>query len=381
MRLREIPALFMRGGTSNALVFLARDLPGDPEARDRIILSAMGSPDPYGRQLDGMGGGISSLSKICILAPASRPDADVDYTFGQVSVSASLVDYGGNCGNMSAAMGPAAIDLGLIHTPPDGDTVVRIHNTNTGKIIVSHFPVRDGGLAPTGDLAIDGVAGTAAPIRLAFLEPGGTKTGALLPTGRPVDMLELPDGRSVRASLVDAANPCVFVEAAALGKTGAESPDLLEADQDFMEVMEQLRCAGAVLMGMSADLAAAAGMPSIPKVAIVAAPLDSTTLSGRILSAAEVSLVVRMISMERPHRAVPITGAVCLAMAARTPGTLPNLACAAASGPLTIAHPSGTILVDGDVDTSGPSPRAISGSVFRTARKLFSGKVHYLSQD
>lgn len=381
MRLKEIPALFMRGGTSNALIFLESDLPAEQPRRDAIILSAMGSPDPYGRQLDGMGGGISSLSKICILAPPSRGDADVDYTFGQVSVGEAVVDYGGNCGNMSSAVGPAAIDLGLIPPPPDGEAVVRIHNTNTGKIIESHFPVCDGRLAPLGDLAIDGVAGTAAPIRLAFLDPGGTKTGALLPTGRAVDRLDLPDGGTVEASLVDAANPCVFVAAAELGKTGAEAPEALEADAAFMARMEAIRLAGSVAMGMTSDLAAAAAMPSIPKVAIVAAPIDSSTLAGHPLRAEGVSILVRMISMERPHRAVPITGSVCLALATRTPGTLPHRFCTSPNGPLSIAHPSGTILVDGEVDTSGTVPRAVSGSVFRTARKLFTGVVHYLAED
>ncbi|MGI3166997.1 2-methylaconitate cis-trans isomerase PrpF family protein [Pseudooceanicola sp. 200-1SW] len=380
MQLKEIPALFMRGGTSNALVFLREDLPADAGARDAMILSAMGSPDPYGRQLDGMGGGISSLSKICILAPPSRADADMDYTFGQVSVGAAVVDYGGNCGNMSSAVGPAAIDLGLIPPPPDGQTTVRIHNTNTGKIIAAHFPVRGGRLDPAGDLAIDGVAGTAAPIRLAFLDPGGTRTGALLPTGRAVETLTLPDGRAVRASLVDAANPCVFVAAADLGKTGTEDPEALEADAGFMAAMEAIRCAGSVQMGLTADLAAAAALPSIPKVAILAAPQDSRTLAGAVLPAGEVSILVRMISMERPHRAVPITGSVCLALACRTPGTLAAEACTSTEGPITIAHPSGTILVDGEVDTSGAVPRALSGSVFRTARKLFTGVVHYTAE-
>lgn len=381
MQLKEVPALFMRGGTSNALIFLQCDLPEEPQARDQVILSAMGSPDPYGRQLDGMGGGISSLSKVCILAPPSRDDADLDYTFGQVSVGDALIDYGGNCGNMSSAVGPAALDLGLIACPPDGEATVRIHNTNTGKIIESRFPVCAGQLEPGGDLAIDGVAGTAAPIRLSFLDPGGTKTGALLPTGRAVDRIELPDGRVVHASLVDAANPCVFVDAADLGKTGAEDPGTLEADTEFMAAMEAIRCIGSTRMGMTADLHAAAAMPSIPKVAIVAPPMDCTTLAGKVVPAGKVSVMVRMLSMERPHRAVPITGSVCLALACRTPGTLPHKFCTTTKGPITISHPSGTILVDGDVDTSGEAPRAVSGSVFRTARKLFSGTVHYVAED
>lgn len=376
MSLKSVPASFWRGGTSNALVFRAEDLPAIRADWDPILLAAMGSPDPNGRQLDGMGGGISSLSKICVLAPPSREDADVDFTFGQVPVGPGPVDYGGNCGNMISAVGPAAIDLGYVAFPPDGTARVRIHNTNTGKIIVSHFPVRDGAAEAEGALAIDGVAGTAAPIRLEFLAPGGAKTGRLLPTGSPSDVLATPDG-PVRTSLVDAANPCVFVTASDLGKTGAEAPEALAKDVAFMRRMEDIRRAGSVRIGLAADLEAAGRIPSIPKVAIVASPVDATSLSGAMIAAEEVSLMVRMLSMEQPHRAVPITGSICLALAARVPGTVVAEVCSTASGPLTFSHPSGTILVDAEAAERGGQWEAISGSVYRTARKLFSGAVFY----
>ena len=376
MTLRDLPAAFWRGGTSKAVVFRIEDLPPDRADWDSILLAVMGSPDPNGRQLDGMGGGISSLSKVCVIGPPTRADADIDFTFAQVPIGPGPVDYGGNCGNMISAMGPAALDLGYLPAPPDGMAQVRIHNTNTAKVIVSHFPVEGGAAITEGDLAIDGVAGTAAPIRLEFLEPGGAKTGRLLPTGVPADTLSI-SGRTIRASLVDAANPCVFVDAAGLGLTGAEQPDDLAANAGFLAVMEESRCAGSVQMGLASDLASAAAIPSIPKVAIVAAPTGAILLSGHHLSADKVSIMVRMLSMEQPHRAVPITGSICLAIAARIPGSVPAGLCASAEGPLTISHPSGSTLVDARVVDVEGQPVAQSGSVFRTARKLFSGQVHY----
>ncbi|PKQ10748.1 MAG: PrpF family protein [Alphaproteobacteria bacterium HGW-Alphaproteobacteria-1] len=377
MALRKVPALFMRGGTSKALVFHVRDLPADRKDWGPIFLAAMGTPDLNGRQLDGMGGGVSSLSKVCVLGPSGRTDADVDYTFVQLGVNRPDVDYAGNCGNMSSAVGPAALELGLLPPPADGDAAIRIHNTNTGKIIVSRFPVADGLLACKGDLAIAGVAGRAAPIRLEFLDPGGAKTGKLLPTGNAIDTLGLPDGGEVRASLVDAANPCVFVEAYDHGKTATEMPDALAGDAAFMDRMEQIRRAGSVRMGLTANLEEAGGMPSLPKVAIVARPAKATTLSGEEIPASDMSLNIRMLSMEQPHRAVPITGAVCLAVAARIPGSIPNAVSAAGDDAITIAHPSGTIMVNAEVELAGGSPRAVNGAIFRTARTLFSGFVHY----
>lgn len=378
MPLQRLRAVFMRGGTSKALMFRKDDLPADPAQWDAIFLAAMGSPDPHGRQLDGMGGGLSSLSKVCVVGPPSRPDADVDYTFAQVSVDAALVDYSGNCGNMSSAIGPFAVEEGLVAAPGDGEAVVRIHNTNTSKIIIARFPVADGALAAEGDFELDGVAGTAAPIKLEFVEPGGAKTGRLLPTGAARDMLDVPGLGRVAASCVDAANPCVFVAAEALGKTGVELPDALERDPEFLAHMEQIRLAASVRMGLAADLAAAAKIPSIPKVAMVAAPRESPTLSGRALAADETDIVIRMISVGQPHRAVPITGAVCLAVAARTPGTLPHALRRNAEGPIRIGHPSGTILVDAAVGqgTDG-APKAQNGAVFRSARRLFEGAVVY----
>jgi 2-methylaconitate cis-trans-isomerase PrpF len=297
-----------------------------------------------------MGGGLSSLNKVCVVGPPSRSDADVDYTFAQCAVKEARVEYGGNCGNMSAAIGPFAVEEGLVACPADGDAVVRIHNTNTGKIIVARFPVEQGALVATGDLAIDGVAGTAAPIRLEFLKPGGAKTGQLLPTGNAVNVIE-----GIEASCIDAANPCIFVTAEALGKTGNESPQELDADAPFLARMAAIREAGAQLMNIP-------GSASVPLVAMVSP------------GGGETDIQVRMVSMGQPHRATPITGAVCLALACRVPGSLPHRLCASKVGPIRIAHPSGVTMVDAGLNATG---EAEYGAVYRTARRLFEGNVVY----
>ena len=376
---RRIPAVFMRGGTSKAVVFKRGDLPEDLADWDAIFLAVMGSPDPNGRQLDGMGGGLSSLSKICIVGPSSRADADVDYTFAQIAVKEASVDYSGNCGNMSSAIGPFAVEAGLVAAPRNGEAMVRIFNTNTGKVIISRFPINDGVPETEGDLAIDGVAGTAAPIRLEFTDPGGTKTDRLLPTGHATDILDVPGLGPIEASLVDAANPCVFVAAETLGKDGTELPDALEADATFLARMEDIRCAASVAMGIASDLSSARTIPSVPKVAIVAAPRPTPTLSGRQLGSAEMSLMIRMISIGQPHRAVPATGAVCLAIACRIAGSIPNRLSTAGERPIAVAHPSGVILVDAAVERADdPSrARAVHGALYRTTRRLFEGHVLY----
>lgn len=362
---QRLRAVFMRGGTSKALMFRREDLPEDRAAWDAIFLSAMGMPDPHGRQLDGMGGGLSSLNKVCVVGPPSRADADVDYTFVQLSVKDAIVDYSGNCGNMSSAIGPFALEEGIVAAPDDGEAAVRIHNTNTGKIIIARFPVVDGLLAADGDLALDGVAGTAAPIRLDFVEPGGAKTGRLLPTGAPVDVLDVPGFGPVEVSCVDAANPCVFVRASDIGMSGAEAPTDLDKDALFLERMEAIRLAASVRMGLAADVEAARAITGIPKVAMLSAPAD-------------MDIGVRMISVGQPHRAVPITGAVCLAVAARVPGTIAQQLCRSTSGPIRIGHPSGSIMVDAEVQQGADDEaKALFGAVFRTARRLFEGHVVY----
>ena len=378
-----LPAVFVRGGTSKAIVFHARDLPapespGDTSAWVPILLAAMGSPDPSGRQLNGMGGGLSSLSKIAIVAPSAREDADVDYTFGQVAIGAENVGFRGNCGNISSAIGPFAVDEGLV--PATGDTAtVRIFNTNTGKIIVSRFPLVNGRAAVAGDTRLDGVSGSGARIELNFLEPGGAATGRLLPTGNSVDRLTLSDGREIAASLVDAANPVVFIAAESLGLSLTETPDALTADPVFMRAAEDIRQAAALAMGLVTTLdEARTTVTNLPLVGVVAPPVASTLLDGRPLPAEEVDISTRMVSAGQPHKAVPLTASMCLAVAANIPGCIVAEAVRRrpdAGGEIRIGHPSGVMSVASDVVERDGEVVAKHTTVFRTARRLMEGRV------
>lgn len=373
----RLRAAFIRGGTSKALVFHARDLPAERAEQERIFLAAMGSPDRYGRQLDGMGGGVSSLSKVCIVGTPSLPGADVDYTFVQVQVKEARCDWSGNCGNMSSAIGPFAVDEGLVPRPADGMTTVRIHNTNTRKIIHSTFEVRDGRSVERGELQIPGVDGGGAPVRLDFLQPGGATTGRLLPSGRPLDTLEVAGLGGMRVSMVDAANACVFVDAAELGLSGTELPDALDADAAVLRKLADIRLHASVAMGIAADLAAARRTPLVPLVGFVAAPCDSLTLDGERVLAQDCDLVVRMISNGQPHRALPLTGALCTAVAAQIDGSVvQRVARVRRSGPLRLAMPSGVLTVDAAVRSAPEGWHAEHGSFYRTTRRLFDGFVH-----
>lgn len=375
MAQRRIPAVFMRGGTSKGLIFHARDLPPPGADRDAVLLAAMGSPDPFRRQLDGMGGGASSLSKVCIVGPPTHPQADVDYTFGQVGIELGLVDYGGNCGNMSSAIGPFAVEEGLVPAPADGEAVIRIHNTNTGKLITARFPVRDGLPVTTGDFALDGVAGTAAQVRLDFLAPGGSKTGALLPTGHAADRIDLPGLGPVEVSLVDAANPMVFISAQSLGLTGTELPDEIGSNTAVMTRLEAIRRRASVMMGLAVDEAAAALLISIPKIVMLSPPQAAVTLSGQQLGTQDADITARALSAGQPHSAIPLTGALCLAAAIRVPGSVAARLAAGADGAIRIAHPSGTISVDAATETRDGQTLILHATVLRSARRLFEGRI------
>jgi len=368
----RIPAVFVRGGTSKGVFFHARDLPQDPAERDRVILHALGSPDPYGRQLNGMGGGLSSLSKAVIVAPSKRDDADIDYTFAQVSVDRPVVDFIGACGNLSAAVGPFAVDEGLIEVP-DGEALIRVHQVNTGKIYEARFQVAGGTAVEEGDFAMPGVGGVGAKITLDYLDPGGAITGALLPTGRVRDEIEIDGLGRVEASLVDATNAVVFLDAADLGYRATERPEALDADPVFMARMDEARRKGAVLMGL-ANRPEDASLAS-PKVGIVAPPAAFTALDGRDYAEDDMDLSARVISMENVHRAVPGANGMCIAAAARIEGTVPNrVACKGA--PIRIGNPSGVLPVDADVSRDpdgGWNVRAIT--VYRTQRRLMEGAV------
>ncbi len=380
MSQRKIPATFMRGGTSKAIVFNREDLPEDRAEWDAIFLAALGSPDPNGRQLDGMGGGISSLSKICVVGPSSRPDADVDYTFAQVAVDRGIVGYGANCGNMSSAIGPFAVDEGLVEAN-GSEALVRIYNTNTKKIIHSRFALDSGMAAVEGDFKLPGVGGTGAPVRLEFRDPGGAGTGKLLPTGNVVDRIDVTGMGAVEASLVDAANPCVFVLAEALGLSGTEGPTAIDAMKDVMVSLEAVRARAAVLMGIARTPDdATRKSPSIPFIGMVAPPKDAVTLAGATLAAADGDLTARMLSSGNTHRALPLTGALCTAAAARIEGTLVHRVtrpAGDADADIRILQPSGILPVACTVRRSnaGGGWVAEQAAVYRTQRRLFEGRV------
>jgi 2-methylaconitate cis-trans-isomerase PrpF len=368
-----IPAIFMRGGSSKGVFFHARDLPADRAARDAIFLNVLGSPDPYGRQLDGIGGGISSLSKAVIIGPPTHPDADVDYLFAQVAVDKPVVDWSSNCGNLSSAVGPFAVDEGLVRVA-DEEALVRIHQVNTKRIIHARFPVRGGKAVTAGDFTMAGVSGSGARIRLDFLAPGGGATGRLLPTGNVQDTLH-HEGRAYAVSLIDAANACVFLDARDLGLTGTESPDAIEADPARMALLDTLRRQAGVMMGLAAS-PEAVGL-ALPKIAVVAPPAVYHALDGAGFTADTHDIAVRMISMERAHRAVPLTGAMCLGVASRIPGSLPHRLAGppARADETRVANPSGILSVGAEVHQKPDGWFAESAVVYHSARRLMQGAV------
>ncbi len=375
----SLPAVFMRGGTSKAVMFHQRDLPAERAEWDRLFLGAMGSPDPYGRQLNGMGGGISSLSKVCVIAPSARNDADVDYTFAQVQIREPRVYYRANCGNMSSAVGPFSMDEGLVRGDGDAATV-RIYNTNTKKLIHATFPLRDRKPRYDGDLVIPGVAGSGAAVRLDFIAPGGATTGKLLPTGHPVDMLDVPGVGKIAASMVDAANAGVFVRASDLGLTGTELPEQLDANTDLLARLQAIRQCAAVAMGIAGDMAEAATIPGVPMIGFVAPPADAPSLTGEAIAKGDVDLTARFLSNGQPHRALPLTASLCTGVAARIAGTLVADALApgaAGREAIRIGMPSGILAVGAAVEQIGPSEWvAQRGSFYRTTRRLFDGRIY-----
>ncbi len=379
---RRIPATYYRGGTSRAVVFHRKDLPplgaaGTQSAWDALICAAMGSPDPSGRQLDGMGGGISSLSKIAIVSPSVRSDADLDYTFGQVGIDTASVSYRGNCGNISSAIGPFAVEEGLIPVA-DGMAAIRIFNTNTGKMLVAEFEIVDGVPRLDGPFEIDGVAGTAAPIKLSFLDPWGAVSGAMFPTGEPLTELKIDPDRAVSATLIDVANPTVIVAAETLvGPSDNFAPADFSRDE-IVARAECIRIAAAIAMGLAADEnQARQDIPNLPLVAAVLAPRNFTARSGRQIGAERVDIITHMYSAGLPHKASPVTGAMALAAACQVPGTLAHsLARAGRTGDdVRIGHPSGVLDVAARCVDSQGIWTAHSTGVYRTARRLFEGNV------
>ncbi|WP_417847087.1 PrpF domain-containing protein [Thalassospira povalilytica] len=382
MKQNRIPAVFMRGGTSRALMLKQDDLPKDRAKWPAIFRAMLGSPDPNGRQLDGMGGGISSLSKICIIVPSERDDADVDYTFAQVSVAGDTVDFSGNCGNMSSAVGPFSVDAQLVPVPDDGDVTIRIFNTNTNKIIHGTFAVQDGEACVVGDMSIPGVAGAGAPVRLDFFHPAGTQGRGLLPAGAARTVLDLADGQSCEASLIDAGVPAVFVTAQSVGLEPSIMDHVLENDPRTMARLEDIRCAASIAMGIAGSREEAAEIIAIPKVAIVAPAQNYHDLSKQPVNASDHALTIRMISAAQPHKAVPITGALAVACAAVIPGSIIAEIIAATGcdiARLPIGTPSGVVTVgtalDASANASGAVPEVERAFLYRTQRCLMEGAV------
>lgn len=371
---QTVRTVWMRGGTSKALFFHAVDLPEDPRDRDRFLVASMGGGDPS--EIDGVGGATSSTSKVAIIGPSDRPDADVTYTFGQVRLDEAAVDYGALCGNISAAVGPFAVDERLV--PATGPVAsVRMFNTNTNKIIVAEFPLQDGQAATEGNCAIAGVPGTGARIDLRFLDPSGGRTGRLLPTGQVVDLLDVAGVGQVRASLVDAANPVAFVLPEALGISGTELPDELGARPGFLERAEVIRSAAAEAMGLVADRAVATReSPTVPILALVSPPRRYRDRFGRTIEADEMDLVARAVISQRPHRAYPLTALICTAVAARLPGTLVNQQARPSRTPdVRVGHAAGVASAATEVTERDGTPKLEYVSIVRTARRLLEGEV------
>ncbi|OJJ79941.1 DUF453 domain protein [Aspergillus glaucus CBS 516.65] len=370
----SLPASYYRGGTSRAVFFKQNDLPHGREEWDYIFRSVIGSPDPYSRQLDGMGGGISSLSKVCVVGKSTHPDADVDYTFIALGVNTPEVDYSSNCGNMISAVGPYAVDAGLFSPTGDASLVaVRIHNTNTGKIIHSSFPIVDGEAATSGDFSIDGVAGTAARVQLDFVDPAGSRTGKLLPTGQVRDTFD-----GVAATCIDVANPCVFVRAAELGVPGNMTPDEIAVHPDLLPRLDSIRRQAGVKMDLAETLEKVPG--SVPKICLVSSSANDTRAKEQNQTTEKVDLVARALSVGQPHKAVPITVALALASAARLSGSTVNEVASTdrvdAAG-VTIGHASGNLLVGATFDKNGGLNAA---TVFRTARRVFEGRIFWKNE-
>ncbi|SMQ52068.1 unnamed protein product [Zymoseptoria tritici ST99CH_3D7] len=376
MATSSFPASFVRSGTSNGLLIHRHHLPTDIKDWQPILSAAMGSPDPYGRQLDGIGSGISSTSKICIVAKSDREDVDLDYTFVQVGIRDGDLDMAGNCGNMSAIVAPWAADEGMlqhivqyeVEGENEGKRVtVKIFNTNTSKVVHVTFDISsDGVYDPVGDYSIDGVPGTGSRITLQFRDPGGAKTGRVLPTGNAVDTLVLPDGETIQASLVDVANPGIFVRAEDVGIPGNIKPAMLEERVDVMERLELIRREGTRMMGLDPDV------QSVPKIVLVSKPTPEAVADGT-------HVVCRALSMQQPHKAVPLTLALNLGAACRIPGTIPALTAVNTAGKesIVVAHASGKVEV-GSVFENG---KIISALLNRTARIMMKGDVFYPDQN
>ena len=382
----KIPATYMRGGTSKGVFFRLQDLPEAAQvpgkARDNLLLRVIGSPDPYGKQTDGMGGATSSTSKTVILAPPTQADHDVDYLFGQVSIDKAFVDWSGNCGNLSAAVGAFAISSGLVdasRVPENGTAVVRIWQANIGKTIIAHIPMTDGEVQETGDFELDGVTLPAAEVQIEFMDPAADEDGeggSMFPTGNLVDELEVPGVGTLKATIIDAGIPTVFINASDIGYNGTELQEAVNGNADALVMFENIRAHGAVRMGLIKHVDEAADRQHTPKVAFVAPPADYISSSGKQVAAGDVDLLVRALSMGKMHHAMMGTAAVAIGTAAAIPGTLVNLA--AGGGDRTsvvFGHPSGSLRVGAEAKQVNGEWTVKKAIMSRSARVLMEGWV------
>ncbi|MBU9216050.1 2-methylaconitate cis-trans isomerase PrpF [Burkholderia gladioli] len=382
----RILATYLRGGTSKGVFFRLEDLPEAARvpgaARDALLMRVIGSPDPYGKQIDGMGGATSSTSKTVIISKSTRPDHDVDYLFGQVAIDKAFIDWSGNCGNLSAAVGPFAIAGGLVareRVPDNGVAVVRIWQANIGKTIVAHVPIRDGEVQETGDFELDGVTFPAAEVQLEFMDPAADEDGAggaMFPTGNLVDDLEVPGIGTLKATMINAGIPTIFVEAEAIGYTGTELQDAINGDEAALQRFETIRAYGALRMGLIRSLDEIAQRQHTPKVAFVARPADYVASSGKPVAAKDVDLLVRAMSMGKLHHAMMGTAAVAIGTAAAIPGTLVNLAAGGGEREaVRFGHPSGTLRVGAQASQAGGEWVVTKAIMSRSARVLMEGAV------
>jgi len=378
----KIPATYMRGGTSKGVFFNLTDLPPAAQvagaARDAILLRVIGSPDPYGKQTDGMGGATSSTSKTVILSSSSVPDHDVDYLFGQVAIDRAFVDWSGNCGNLSAAVGSFAINSGLVDAkriPQNGVCTVRIWQANIRKTIIAHVPISNGEVQETGDFELDGVTFPAAEIPVEFIDPADGD-GAMFPTGNLVDDLDVPGIGNFKATLINAGIPTIFLNAAELGYNGAELQEVINSDATALAKFETIRAVGAVKMGLIKDVSEAANRQHTPKVAFVGAPIDYVSSSGKAIAAGDFDLNVRALSMGKLHHAMMGTAAVAIGTAAAIPGTLVNLAAGGGShNSINFGHPSGTLTVGAQASEVNGQWVVNKAIMSRSARILMEGWV------
>ena len=382
----KIPASYMRGGTSKGVFFRLQDLPAAAQvpgaARDALLLRVIGSPDPYGKQIDGMGGATSSTSKTVILSKSTKAGHDVDYLFGQVAIDKPFVDWSGNCGNLSAAVGSFAIANGLVDAariPHNGVAVVRVWQANIGKTIIAHVPVTNGAVQETGDFELDGVTFPAAEVKLEFLDPAAEEEGAggsMFPTGQLVDDLDVPGIGTLRVTMINAGIPTIFVDADAIGYKGTELQDAINGDPVALARFETIRAHGALRMGLISHLDEAAKRQHTPKVAFVARPASYVSSSGKQVKAEEIDLLVRAMSMGKLHHAMMGTAAVAIGTAAAIPGTLVNLAAGGGEkSSVRFGHPSGTLVVGAEATQVDGDWSVTNAIMSRSARVLMEGFV------